>query len=177
MTVDDLVKGTRILLGVVDSVAGTCTAFDCDAGSATLGCVLQGVGAALSGEGVHGTERVDLGGRALSIECVGAGAPTVVFEAGGGHSSGVWSLVQPTVGGFTRACAYDRAGLGSSDMGPQPRDALHVVADLHALLRSACLSGPLVLVGHSYGGQYIHLYASMYPQEVAGLVFVDQRSE
>jgi len=34
-------------------------------------------------------------------------------------------------------------------------------------------AGPYVLVGHSYGGLIVRLYASMYPKDVPGLVLVD----
>ena len=34
-----------------------------------------------------------------------------------------------------------------------------------------------MLVGHSYGGLIVRLYASMYPKDVSGLVLVDTLSE
>ncbi len=127
----------------------------------------------LNGKGISGTQRVAVGGHKLNITCMGTGEPTVIFEAGGGENLSTWAAVQPAVAGFTRACAYDRADLGGSDSGPLPRDHTQIVSELHALLRNGCLPGPLVLIGHSLGGQMIHVYASTYPQEVAGLVFVD----
>src|SRR4029077_18424144 len=36
---------------------------------------------------------------------------------------------------------------------------------------------PYVLVGHSYGGLIVRLYASTYPDDVSGLVLVDALSE
>jgi alpha/beta hydrolase fold len=60
---------------------------------------------------------------------------------------------------------------------PQPRTAAAAVAELHALLRAAHLPGPYVLVGHSLGGMFVRLYASTYPDEVAGLVLVDATYE
>ena len=48
---------------------------------------------------------------------------------------------------------------------------------MHALLSAAGESGPYVLVGHSYGGLIVRLYASTYPKEVSGLVLVDALSE
>jgi pimeloyl-ACP methyl ester carboxylesterase len=52
-----------------------------------------------------------------------------------------------------------------------------VVADLHALLDAAGVPGPYMLVGHSMGGLFARLYASTYPDEVAGLVLVDASHE
>jgi pimeloyl-ACP methyl ester carboxylesterase len=51
------------------------------------------------------------------------------------------------------------------------------VADLHALLSAAGEPGHYVLVGHSYGGLIVRLYASTYPKDVCGLVLVDALSE
>jgi hypothetical protein len=64
---------------------------------------------------------VDIGGYRLHIYCQGTGDPAVVMLAGGGDFSFDWSLVQPGVARFARACAYDRAGLAWSDLGPTPR--------------------------------------------------------
>jgi pimeloyl-ACP methyl ester carboxylesterase len=48
-----------------------------------------------------------------------------------------------------------------------------MVAELHTLLAKGGIHGPHVLVGHSLAGLNIHLYASTYPRDVVGLVFVD----
>jgi len=53
---------------------------------------------------------VDIGGQRIHVSCTGHGSPTVLFENGAGDFSMVWSLVQPRVAAFTRACSYDRAG-------------------------------------------------------------------
>jgi pimeloyl-ACP methyl ester carboxylesterase len=52
-----------------------------------------------------------------------------------------------------------------------------VVTDLHALLQGAGEPGPYVFVAHSIGGLFVRLYASTYPDEVAGMVLVDSASE
>jgi pimeloyl-ACP methyl ester carboxylesterase len=70
-------------------------------------------------------------------------------------------------------CAYDRAGLGWSEMGPEPRDAERVSGELHALLGGAGVEGTYVVVGHSYGGLYARAYSARYPAEAAGVVLVD----
>jgi pimeloyl-ACP methyl ester carboxylesterase len=117
---------------------------------------------------------VDIGGRALFITCIGTGSPTVVLEAGGGNSADTWAGVQPEIARSTRVCSYDRAGLGQSDSAPTGvRTVQDSVDDLHALLATADVSGPIVLAGHSVGGLIVRLYASQYPGDVAGLVLVD----
>jgi uncharacterized protein (DUF885 family)/pimeloyl-ACP methyl ester carboxylesterase len=117
--------------------------------------------------------QVDIGSHELFIHCVGTGTPTVVMEAGWDDVGETWSLVQPEVAKFTRACVYDRAGLGHSEPGPAPRDIPRVVAELKALLEAAGVEGPYVLVGHSWGGVYVRLYADLYQEDVVGLVLVD----
>jgi pimeloyl-ACP methyl ester carboxylesterase len=119
--------------------------------------------------------RVDIGERALYLDCVGSGAPTVVLE--GGITSD-WAAVQPAVAANDRVCSYDRPDSPGSRSDPAPqRNAQQVVDDLRALLTAAGESGPFVLVGHSMGGLYVQLYASEYPTEVAGLVLVDPTPE
>jgi pimeloyl-ACP methyl ester carboxylesterase len=113
-------------------------------------------------------------GRALFMHCVGSGSPTVVFESGSLSDSSVWFAVAPSIGQITRTCTYDRAGLGQSDPAPEGiRTIQDSVEDLHALLAETEIPGPYVLVGASLGGFIATLYASQYPDDLAGLVLVD----
>jgi pimeloyl-ACP methyl ester carboxylesterase len=80
-----------------------------------------------------------------------------------------WSLVQPGVAKFARVCSYDRAGDGWSEFGPHPRTLRQIVYELHTLLDKGGVKPPLVLVGHSYGGWLVRLYAATYPADVAEL--------
>jgi pimeloyl-ACP methyl ester carboxylesterase len=121
-------------------------------------------------------QMVDLGGWRLHLNCTGtanASQPTAILEAGAGDSSVDWSLVQPRVARFARVCSYDRAGSAWSDPGPRPRTMHQIVWELHTLLTKAGVKPPFVLVGHSYGGWLVRLYASTYPSEVAGMVLVE----
>jgi len=116
-------------------------------------------------------------GRRLNLYCIGSGSPTIVFDAGLANWSQIWGLVQPVVAARTRACAYDRAGLGFSDPATRPGTSANIVDDLHRLLRAASIAPPYVLVGHSYGGMNVRLYADLYRDDVAGLVLVDSSHE
>jgi pimeloyl-ACP methyl ester carboxylesterase len=116
---------------------------------------------------------VDIGGFRLHLNCSGNGTPAVVLDAALGGSSISWSLVQPAIAKRTRACSYDRAGLGWSDAGPMPRTAGRVADELHQLLMAAHVPPPYVLVGHSYGGFVMRIFATRYPSDVAGLILVD----
>ena len=120
---------------------------------------------------------IDLGGHRLHLNCSGRGTPTVVIENGLGDFSFDWVLVQQRVEKATRICTYDRAGYAWSDAGPKPRTFDQLNLELHDALSRAGERAPFVLVGHSYGGGVVRAYARRYPDEVAGLVFVDIVSE
>jgi pimeloyl-ACP methyl ester carboxylesterase len=118
---------------------------------------------------------LDVGaGRRMQIDCRGTGSPTVVFEAGLDTIGSLsWSAVQDAIASTTRACAYSRAGVMWSEPRTQKFEPEGVARDLHALLAAAGEHAPFVMVGHSLGGPYIMTFTRLYPQEVAGLVFVD----
>lgn len=145
----------------------------------TLFAVVLSVAAARpdSGPPVRAPGRlIDVGGWKMHLYCTGvakAGSPTVVLEAGAGDFSVEWSLVQPGISKFTRVCSYDRSDDGWSDWGPHPRTLHQDVYELHTLLDRAGERAPFVLVGHSYGGWIVRMYASTYPREIGGLVFIE----
>jgi pimeloyl-ACP methyl ester carboxylesterase len=112
-------------------------------------------------------------GHDMYIYCTGEGSPTIVLDAGMGNDSMAWAKVQPELSKTTQVCSYDRAGMGWSTPQSGPRDADNIVSQLHALLQQAGIHGPVVLMGHSLAGIYIRAYASRYPQEVTGLIFVE----
>lgn len=120
---------------------------------------------------------IDVGGYRLHLYCTGEGSATVVMDAGLGGGSLDWSAVQPEASKFARVCTYDRAGIGWSETGPAPRTSQQIVTELHTLLANAGVQGPFILVGHSIAGINMQLYASRYPDEVAGLVLVDSSHE
>ncbi len=109
----------------------------------------------------------------LYLHCTGRGSPVVVLEAGGGGDHRVWDAVQPELARTTRVCSYDRAGLALSDAAPKRATATQKANDLHDLLSVADVRGPYVLVGHSYGGMLVRVYADRYPDDIAGVVLLD----
>ena len=122
-------------------------------------------------------ELIDIGGRKLQILTRGHGSPTVIIEAGMGEpgvESGSWRTVVDEISKTNRVCLYDRAGLGKSDPPPKlPRTSQDVANDLNALLTNAGVPGPYLLVGHSYGGLHVRMFASQFPGKVIGMVLVD----
>lgn len=120
---------------------------------------------------------VDIGGRRLHLYCSGAGPVTVLFDAHGGAAGWSWFQVQPEVARHTRACVYDRAGLGFSDPQARPATAGNAADDLKRLLAAAGIAPPYVMVGSSLGGAVVQLYAYRHPTEIKGLVLVEGHRE
>jgi pimeloyl-ACP methyl ester carboxylesterase len=110
--------------------------------------------------------------RVAGLEHFGA-RPVVVFESGARMRLETWDPVFARVAAFAPVLAYDRGGNGESDADPHSPTPEHVARTLHALLAEARLKPPYVLVGQSWGGPLIRMYAGIYPDEVAGLVYVD----
>lgn len=116
---------------------------------------------------------VNVGGYKMHLYCMGDGSPTVILDSANMGTVSNWAWIQPEAGKVTRVCAYDRADSGWSDLSPQPNDTRQNAEALHMLLENAGESGPYVLVGHSFGGLYVRMYAEMFPDEVAGMVFIE----
>jgi alpha/beta superfamily hydrolase len=118
-------------------------------------------------------------GRNVYFECTGTKAPTVILEAGRDGDHRTWDATVAALEGLGRVCWYDRAGIGRSQ-GRAGASELSVgdrADHLHALLDVAGEAGPYVLVGFSYGGMIVRAFTDRYPEEVAGLVFVDATHE
>ncbi len=120
-----------------------------------------------------GGTRVDIGGYELHLRCSGEGNPAVVFDSGLGDSYASWWKVRPQIARVTRACSYDRGGIGFSDSSPHPRTSRVLAEELHTLLHNVGIAPPYILVGHSMAGFDVRIFTSLYPKEVAGIVLVD----
>ena len=120
-------------------------------------------------------EMVDIGPYSLHLYCTGDPSvkPVVVVSPGSGSSVAQWALVHSEVAKFARICVYDRLGTGWSFGTPQGQIFQEEAQDAHLLLQNASIKGPYILVGASYGGAVMQTYASLYPQDVAGMVMVD----
>ncbi len=117
---------------------------------------------------------VTVQGTRLHVWCEGtAGGPSMLLLPGG-YGQGLWFRhLQRDLASNRRVCLIDRPGLGWSEPGPLPVDTEVVVAQMREALEAAGEPGPLVIVGHSFGGLYAATFAALHPAEVAGLVLLD----
>lgn len=113
----------------------------------------------------------------LFVKDIGKGKPTVIIEGGLACTSEYYDDIQQRISKYARVISYDHAGLGKSTPSPNPRTLPFYVKELKALLEYKKLEPPYILVGHSMGGHIVRYYAYLYPEEVAGLVFIDTPQE
>jgi pimeloyl-ACP methyl ester carboxylesterase len=116
---------------------------------------------------------LEVEGLALHLSSLGTGAPPVVFVSGIAASCLNWSVLQRDVAGHSQAIAYDRPGLGWSELGPSGLTARQHAAMLRLLLSGAGVAPPFLLVAHSFGAFVAQLFTDEHPADVAGLVLVD----
>ncbi len=113
----------------------------------------------------------------VEMVSAGSGPYTVIFESGFSGGVGDWQRVAPDVAKAAKVVLYTRAGSGKSDPRPEPRTPQRASLELDQLIEAAQLKPPFILVGHSYGGYLIRLFAARHPEQVAGMVFVDPSME
>lgn len=120
---------------------------------------------------------VYLHGKKQYVLIEGAGEPTIVFLTGKGRSQTDFKKVYTKLKKTNQIFSYDRAGLGKSELIRNERRVDTMAYELHELLVKAKVKPPYVLVGHSLGGGIMRCFASMYPESVVGMVFVEPAHE
>jgi pimeloyl-ACP methyl ester carboxylesterase len=118
-------------------------------------------------------EFVDTGGARVHVRCVGHGDATVLLIAGFGGDSTSWASIEPAIAPHARVCSYDRPGTGTSDPATSTATFATQAHELHTVLDAVGERGPYVAVGHSFGGAEAVTFASLFADEVVGLVLVD----
>ncbi|HEX3782556.1 MAG TPA: alpha/beta hydrolase [Pseudonocardiaceae bacterium] len=102
--------------------------------------------------------------------------PTVVFIHGVGTdslASFYFTLAAPTVNAGMDVITYDLRGHGRSDCPPTGYTLTDAVDDLDALLTELAVTGPVHLVGNSFGGTVAFSFAWRHPERVASLVAIE----
>jgi pimeloyl-ACP methyl ester carboxylesterase len=101
------------------------------------------------------------------------GKPVIVFENGRGTDFEYWLPIIKEVSADFATFAYNRPRIGGSDDDNQVPTIDHIAEVLRLALLAKGLYPPYILVGHSWGAAYVRFYASLHPEEIAGLIFVD----
>lgn len=101
------------------------------------------------------------------------GKPVIVFENGRGTDFDYWLPIIQEVSKGNATFAYNRPRIGSSEDDGQVPTIDHIADVLRQALLAKGLQPPYILVGHSWGAACIRYFASLYPDQVAGLIFVD----
>jgi len=122
-------------------------------------------------------ERHDIGSHQLHINCMGQGSPTIIIDTGLGDDSSDWQIILEQSAQISKTCVYDRSGYGWSDYGPRPRNSRRIAYELGLLLQQASIPAPYILVGHSFGGYNMRVFAAAHPKKISGLVLVDASHE
>ena len=124
-------------------------------------------------------DKVTVNGTKLYYERAGqtGEGPIVVFESGYGWSLANWDPVRKELEESMEMFFYDRAGVGKSDRSDGPLHSLQIVRNLGKLLQKANVKPPYLLVGHSFGGVNVRLFAHLYPKEIAGVILLDSCHE
>ncbi len=116
-------------------------------------------------EGPQGRLHVDDGGR-------GAATP-VLFVHGNGASLTQWRAQLEHVRQSRRAVAFDLRGMGQSDPARNGDYSVAAMADDVDAVANALGLKRFVIVGHSYGGAVVAMYAARHPERIAGVVYAD----
>lgn len=116
---------------------------------------------------------IDLGTHRLHLNETGSAHSAIVLESGLMSTVLSWTELQRELSKSFRVVSYDRAGLGWSELGPMPRTADRIADELHLALEKAGIAPPYVLVGHSFGGLTMQMFAARFPREVTGMVLID----
>ncbi len=123
------------------------------------------------------TTMVKAGRHRIEANVVGDGSPVVVIEPSFGGSAAEWRAIAETLSAQTTVVTYDRAPYGASSRAADRRTPADIAADLHVVLETLGIAGPIVLVGFSVGGMYVRTYAALHPDQVAGMVLVESSHE
>jgi pimeloyl-ACP methyl ester carboxylesterase len=101
----------------------------------------------------------------------------VILLTGLGGSTTDWQTIEPDLATLAHVLNYDREGLGKSSWQRLPKDSRTIATELHTLLQAKRIGPPYILMAHSLGGVHARVFASLYPNEVSGMVLLDPTPE
>jgi pimeloyl-ACP methyl ester carboxylesterase len=112
-------------------------------------------------------------GETIEYVVAGTGPATVVLVNGSGGPIEGWHKVFGPLAGVATVFGYNRPGIGGSSKPTVPQRGSHLVASLRGVLQAANLTPPYLLLGHSFGGLIVNLYARLHPAEVRAAILLE----
>lgn len=114
-------------------------------------------------------------GQQIHVYSQGTGDTTLVFTSGFGSPGSYtdFKAYADACSDNNRVVLYDRPGTGWSPEPDSPYDISTQAATLHATLEALGVNRNMILVAHSFGALEAIHFASLYPEKVIGLVFID----
>ena len=101
----------------------------------------------------------------------GSGKP-VILLAGGGDTAHVFDEFAPKLTANCRVYGITRRGFGASTYSPLDKGGDRLGEDVLAVIRALRLNKP-VLVGHSIAGAELSSVATLQPNSIAGVVYLE----
>jgi len=115
----------------------------------------------------------EVGGVTLHFWIGGSGEPVVLLH-GWPETGYAWRRVAPRlVAAGYQAIVPDLRGFGNSSRPAEGYDRMTMAEDVRRLVREQLRLGPLLLVGHDWGGSTAAAWTSAHPDEVRRLVVVE----
>ncbi|ANP80832.1 alpha/beta hydrolase [Bacillus sp. B25(2016b)] len=128
----------------------------------------------LGGINIH--KFVEIMGQNIEVHIKGGGKQTVVIQTGMSCSFYDWFPIIEKLSKHFTVVSYHRPGYGKSELGNQPRTIRQVTKELHMLLQKLDIHGPIILIGHSYGGLCAQHFAMLHEDKLQALILVDSTS-
>lgn len=119
---------------------------------------------------------IDVSGETVEYVMAGSGSPAIVLVNGAGGPVDAWFKIFTALAGEHCTFAYNRPGIGASSKPVRAQTADEMVEALRDVLDAAGVPRPYVLVGHSFGGLVVNLFARLYPEEVGAVVLLEATS-
>ncbi len=116
--------------------------------------------------------KINIGDARLYVETEGEGIPLVLLHGGPGGTHHYFHPWFSRAAGFSRVIYYDQRGCGLSDYRQGEGYTIRQAASDLENLRKALDVEKWVVLGYSYGGLLAQLYATKYPENLAGMVLV-----
>lgn len=118
-------------------------------------------------------EKVETSKGVVEYSVCGSGEPNIILINGGSGPIEGWMKVLEDVSNLSSVFCYNRLGVGGSDKPQENQDGITIIETLRETLSLIAIDPPYVIVGHSLGGLYANLFARLYPDEVAAIVFLE----